>query len=55
MLVKRLAATFIIFYRDVPVLQAGDLTQPRLKLVMAARIALANALDTLGIDAPEQM
>lgn len=52
---ERLAARFNIFYRDVPVLQAGDLTQPRLHLVRAARTALANALGTLGIDAPEQM
>ncbi len=52
---ERLAANFNIFYRDVPVLQAGDLTQPRLQLVRAARTALANALGVLGIDAPEQM
>jgi len=50
-----LASAFNAFYRDVPVLQAGDLRQPRLQLVLAARYALANALGTLGVAAPEQM
>jgi arginyl-tRNA synthetase len=50
-----LASAFNAFYRDVPVLQAGELRQPRLTLVKAARITLANALGTLGISAPEQM
>ncbi len=50
-----LASAFNAFYRDVPVLQAGEERQPRLQLVMASRIALANALGTLGIVAPEQM
>ena len=50
-----LSSTFNAFYRDVPVLQAGEQRQPRLQLVMASRIALANALGTLGIVAPEQM
>ncbi len=50
-----LASTFNAFYRDVPVLQAGELRQPRLQLVLASRIALANALAVLGIAAPEQM
>jgi arginyl-tRNA synthetase len=50
-----LASAFNAFYRDVPVLQAGQLRQPRLQLVMASRIALANALGALGIAAPEQM
>ena len=50
-----LASAFNAFYRDVPVLQAGELRQPRLQLVLASRIALANALGVLGIAAPEQM
>jgi arginyl-tRNA synthetase len=52
---ERLASIFNIFYRDVPVLQAGDLRQPRLLLVDAARQTLANSLRVLGIAAPEQM
>jgi len=50
-----LASTFNAFYRDVPVLQAGELRQPRLQLVLASRITLANALGVMGIAAPEQM
>ena len=50
-----LASAFNAFYRDVPVLQAGDLRQARLQMVMASRIALANTLRALGMDAPEQM
>jgi arginyl-tRNA synthetase len=50
-----LASAFNAFYRDVPVLQAGELRQPRLQLVMASRLALANSLGALGIAAPEQM
>lgn len=52
---ERLASTFNQFYRDVPVLQAGDLKQPRLQLVEAARTTLANTLRGIGIEAPEQM
>lgn len=50
-----LASTFNAFYRDVPVLQAGELKMPRLQLVLASRITLANTLRALGIAAPEQM
>ncbi len=50
-----LASAFNAFYRDVPVLQAGDHRQPRLQLVIATRFALANALGALGVAAPEQM
>ncbi len=50
-----LASIFNAFYRDVPVLQGGELRGPRLMLVEASRVALANSLDTLGIVAPEQM
>jgi arginyl-tRNA synthetase len=52
---ERLASIFNQFYRDVPVLQAGDLRQPRLQLIKAARTTLANTLRGLGIEAPEQM
>lgn len=50
-----LASAFNAFYRDVPVLQADDLRQPRLHLVLATRYALANALGALGVSAPDQM
>ncbi len=50
-----LASAFNAFYRDVPVLQAGALRLPRLQLVLASRKALANSLEALGIEAPEQM
>jgi arginyl-tRNA synthetase len=50
-----LASAFNAFYRDVPVLKAGELRRHRLQLVMASRIALANSLGALGIAAPEQM
>jgi arginyl-tRNA synthetase len=52
---ERLASTFNAFYRDVPVLPAGELRGPRLVLVEASRICLANCLRALGIAAPEQM
>ena len=52
---ERLALTFNQFYRDVPVLQAGDLRQSRLSLVEASRITLANTLGAPGLEAPEQM
>jgi len=52
---ERLASTFNQFYRDVPVLQSGDLRQPRLQLIKAARTTLANSLGALGIEAPVQM
>ena len=52
---ERLASTFNAFYRDVPVLQAGDERGARLLLVKAARTALANVLRALGIEAPEVM
>jgi arginyl-tRNA synthetase len=52
---ERLASVFNIFYRDVPVLQAGDPRAARLLLVEASRVSLANSLNTLGIAAPEQM
>ncbi|MBN1305020.1 MAG: arginine--tRNA ligase [Anaerolineales bacterium] len=52
-----LANTFHSFYHAVPVLKTEDETvrQARLRLVMAAKQVLANALALLGITAPEVM
>ncbi|MBN2111232.1 MAG: arginine--tRNA ligase [Methanosarcinaceae archaeon] len=54
---RELAESFNQFYRLVPVIGAEDeeLRAVRLALVDCARIVLANALDTLGIAAPESM
>jgi arginyl-tRNA synthetase len=55
--VHETAAAFNQFYRECPVLQAesDDLIQSRLSLVDATRIVLKNAMDLLGIIAPEMM
>jgi len=52
-----LAATFHLFYRDCRVIDAEqpELSRARLGLVAAARIALANTLDLMGMTAPERM
>ncbi len=54
---RDLAVAFNTFYRDCPVLTADDpaLLQARLKLVKAARIALARTLNLMGITAPARM
>ncbi|WP_318785708.1 arginine--tRNA ligase [Methanimicrococcus hacksteinii] len=54
---RELADDFNQFYRYVPVLNVedADLKKARLALVFAAKTAIANALDCLGIDAPESM
>jgi arginyl-tRNA synthetase len=54
---RDLASAFNAFYRDSPVLAAESpaLIGARLKLVAAARIALARALELMGLAAPEQM
>jgi arginyl-tRNA synthetase len=53
---RELADAFNQFYRYVPVLSAEpEFRAPRLVLVDCSRIVLANALDTLGIIAPESM
>jgi len=54
---RDLADSFNQFYRFVPVISAEDeeVRSVRLALVDCARIVLANALDTLGIAAPESM
>jgi arginyl-tRNA synthetase len=54
---RELADSFNQFYRFVPVISAEDEADrnSRLALVDCARIVLANALETLGIGAPESM
>ncbi|MFB6071268.1 MAG: arginine--tRNA ligase [Halanaeroarchaeum sp.] len=55
---RDLADAFNGFYRECPVLGedvAPERRLPRLALVVAARNAMANALDVLGIAAPESM
>ncbi|MHC1570843.1 MAG: arginine--tRNA ligase [Methermicoccaceae archaeon] len=53
---RELAEAFNQFYRLCPVLGAPqELVAPRLALVRAARYALAACLDTLGIQAIEEM
>lgn len=54
--VQDLAAQFNQFYRYVPVLKAeGAARDARLALVEASMWTLRNALNCLGIDAPEEM
>ncbi|HVM45484.1 MAG TPA: arginine--tRNA ligase, partial [Candidatus Thermoplasmatota archaeon] len=51
-----LANAFNAFYRDCPVMVEDDAVRaPRLALVRAAKVALANTLGLLGIEAPESM
>ncbi|MFB6157720.1 MAG: arginine--tRNA ligase [Haloferacaceae archaeon] len=53
---RDLAETFNAFYRECRVLDAPDgRREARLALVVAARNAVANALDILGVAAPESM
>jgi arginyl-tRNA synthetase len=53
---RELAEAFNTFYRDCPVLDADeDLRAARLALVVAARNTMANALDVIGVAAPESM
>jgi arginyl-tRNA synthetase len=53
---RAFAEAFNAFYRECPVLTAdGDRRQARLALVAAARTTVANALDALGVAAPESM
>jgi arginyl-tRNA synthetase len=50
------AEAFNAFYRECPVVDAPeDVRDARLALVVAARNTIANALDVLGVDAPESM
>jgi arginyl-tRNA synthetase len=51
-----LAKTFTEFYAECPVLKAEEpVRKSRIRLVAAARRALANSLALLGITAPEAM
>jgi len=52
-----LATRFSTFYRDCRVLRPEDmaLSQARLKLVRATQIALARALELMGLSAPDEM
>jgi len=52
-----LADRFNTFYAALPVIKAepAELSAARLMLVNAVRIALRNALDLIGIEAPERM
>ena len=54
---REFAETFNAFYRECPVLTAEDeaTREARLALVAAARTTVANALDVLGVAAPESM
>ena len=54
---RELADDFNQFYRYVPVLNIENaaLKKARLALVFSAKVALANALSCLGIDAPDSM
>ncbi|MFT4891041.1 MAG: arginyl-tRNA synthetase, partial [Halobacteriales archaeon] len=54
---REFAETFNAFYRECPVLAAGnpEVRAARLALVAAARRTVAAALETLGVEAPESM
>jgi arginyl-tRNA synthetase len=53
---RDIAEAFNAFYRECPVLDAPEETRAaRLALVVAARTTVANALDILGVEAPESM
>ena len=54
---RELAEAFNTFYRECPVTTADDaaVRDARLALVASARHTMANALDTLGLEAPTSM
>jgi arginyl-tRNA synthetase len=54
---REFAETFNAFYRECPVLSAedDDARDARLALVQASRHTIANALNVLGIEAPNSM
>jgi len=54
---RELGDRFNTFYRECPVVGADDpeTTAARLALVAASKHAMANALDVLGVEAPESM
>ncbi|MDR0523259.1 MAG: arginine--tRNA ligase [Candidatus Methanoplasma sp.] len=49
------ASAFNQFYAAVPVISSGELRDARLTLVECARTVLRNALDCMGMKAPEEM
>jgi arginyl-tRNA synthetase len=53
---RDVAESFNTFYRECPVVSADpEVRAARLALVVAARHTVANALDVLGVEAPESM
>ncbi len=53
---REFAEAFNAFYRECPVLDApAEKRDARLALVIAARTTIGNALDVLGIEAPDSM
>ncbi|MFB6354733.1 MAG: arginine--tRNA ligase [Halobacteriales archaeon] len=54
---REVAEAFNAFYRECPVLAAGDdaTREARLALTLATRHTVANALDALGVAAPDAM
>jgi arginyl-tRNA synthetase len=55
---REFAEAFNAFYRECPVLDSDTdeaTQQTRLALVVAARTTVGNALDVLGVDAPDSM
>ena len=53
---REFAEAFNAFYRECPVLNAPESKRgPRLALVIAARNTIGNALDVLGVAAPDSM
>ncbi|MFP4626042.1 MAG: arginine--tRNA ligase [Natronomonas sp.] len=53
---REIAEQFNAFYRECPVLDADpEVSAARLALVAAAKHTVANALDVLGVEAPESM
>lgn len=55
--IQKLAANFHSFYNECKVLDVEnpELSSQRLALVLAAKITLKNALNLIGVDAPEKM
>jgi arginyl-tRNA synthetase len=54
---RTISEVFNTFYRECPVLTADDpaVRDSRIALVIATKNTVANALDILGVDAPEVM
>ncbi len=54
---REFAEAFNAFYRECPVLAADDddLRDARLALVAASKHTIANALNVIGVEAPESM